>query len=185
MESGSQNSRPTGLGFAHASINTLVIMDEPEENTIVYAWRGKGFKKLPYDEHIAKSGQTVKTFMTPNKMERVTVVNVNKEELCITLTVGIIEGNSLNAIGKPTKYYGSKSMAQISLKYIHKARIDNPVLFFSLDPDSFGEEIKGIYDEDKQGNREQQREINGYGAIGIAQDGLEEPNFYARKIRPI
>jgi len=144
MESCSQNSRPTGLGFAHASINTLVIMDEPEENTIVYAWRNRGFKKLPYDEHIAKSGQTVKTFMTPNKMERVTVVNVNKEELCITLTVGIIEDNSLRIVGKPLKYYGSKNLAKISEKYIHKVPIDNPVMFFSLDPDNFGEEIKGV-----------------------------------------
>jgi len=144
MENSNQNSTITGLGFAHASINTLVIMDEPEENTIVYAWRDGGFKKLPYDEHIAKSGQKVKTFMTPNKMERATIVTINKEELCITLTVGMIEDNSLKVIGKPLKYYGNKNMAQVTQKYLHKVPIDNPVLFFSLNPDNFGEEIKPV-----------------------------------------
>ncbi|MGE5329758.1 MAG: hypothetical protein ACM3KR_09655 [Deltaproteobacteria bacterium] len=143
MENSNQNSAPTGLGFAHANINTLVIMDEPEENTIIYAWKDGGFKKLPYDEHIAKSGQKVKTFMTPNKMERVTIVTINKEELCITLTVGIIENNELKVVGKPLKQYGDKNLAKISQKYVHSSSIDNPVLFFSLDPDNFGEEIKG------------------------------------------
>lgn len=145
MESVNQSSSaPAGLGFAHASINTLVIMDEPEENTIVYAMREGGFKKLPYDEHIAKSGQKVKTFMSPNKMERVTVVTINKQELFITLTVGIIEDNSLKVIGKPIKYYANKNLSSSSHKYLHKVPIDNPVMFFSLNPDNFGEEIKPV-----------------------------------------
>ncbi|MGE5473013.1 MAG: hypothetical protein ACM3UU_02195 [Ignavibacteriales bacterium] len=144
MESSNQSSAQAGLGFSHASINTLVIMDEPEENTIVYAWKEGGFKKLPYDEHIAKSGQKVKTFMSPNKSERVTVVTINKEELCITLTVGLIEDNSLKAIGKPLKYYGNRNLAKVTEKYMHKVPIDNPVMFFSLNPDNFGEEIKPV-----------------------------------------
>lgn len=143
MENNNQSSSPAGLGFAHASINTLVIMDEPEENTIVYAWKNGVYKKLPYDEHIVKSGQKVKTFMTPNKMEKVTVVTINKEELCITVTIGIVENSELKFVGKPLKYYGDKNLAKISQKYVHSTSIDNPVLFFSLDPDDFGEEIKG------------------------------------------
>jgi hypothetical protein len=62
-------------------------------------------------------------------------------------------------------------------------------LFFSLDPENFGQEIRGsVVESDDITNHGQMqlvRVINDYGAVGIAQDGLEKPNFYAQKITPV
>ncbi len=125
------------------AVNTVTIVDEPEENTIIYSWRNGQLKKLPYEERETKNGQRIKIFMTFVKSEMVMVVNVNKEALCLTVSAGILENNELRMPSKPVKYYASKKGAKRPGKYNHRVDADSPVLFFSLDPDDFGEEIKG------------------------------------------
>lgn len=150
--SSKSNSVDNNLGYPN--INAVTIVDEPEENTFIYAWRDKQLKKLPYEEKEVKTGQKIKTFMTFVKKENVIIINVNKEQKCLTVCAGVLENNSLKKAENPTKFYASQEFYPRSKRYIHKVPVDNPVLFFSLDPEDFGEEIKPMVVIDETGKRE-------------------------------
>jgi hypothetical protein len=138
-----QESSTISSKFAQTNISTLVIMDEQEENTTIYSWKDDKLKKLPYDEHNAQSGQKIKTFYTFAKEEKVIVVNVNKHQMCISVSTGILKENDIKKSEKPVKFYSDKFSSLGNEKHVHRIPIENPILIFSLIPIAFGEEIKG------------------------------------------
>lgn len=141
---GNEQARQGGMGFGQpGAVNTVTIVDEPEENTTIYSYRDGQLKKLPYEEHEAKTGQKIKMFMSFEKKEKVVVITVNKEEMCLLVNAGTIEDNALKKVDKPLRYYASETSAKDAPEYMHKMSPDKPVLMFSLDPSNFGEEIKG------------------------------------------
>lgn len=150
----SEYSRQTGSILSHpGTANIITIVDEPEENTVIYSWKDGQLKRLPYEEHEARTGQKIKTFMTFVKLEKVIVININKEQMCLSVTNGIIEENTLKHAKNPTKFYSGSPWSQTSGRHNHKVPADNPVLFFSLDPEDFGEEIRGrVLQEDVSKN---------------------------------
>ncbi len=142
---GQENEQARQLGgFGHpGAVNTVTVVDEPEENTTIYSWRDGQLKKLPYEEHEAKTGQKIKTFMSFVKVESVFIVTVNKEEMSITINGGTIQDNSLRKSGDSAKYFAKDKEAGEKREYVHKVSADAPALIFSLNREDFGQEIKG------------------------------------------
>lgn len=138
-----EQSRQSSFNQPNA-VNTVTIVDEPEENTVIYSWRDGQLKKLPYQENNTQTGQKIKTFLSFNSEEKVIVVNINKEQMCLSVVGGTVGNNQLKRSGEPFRYYsGKENINNLGKECIHKIPVDNPVLIFSLEASNFGDEIKG------------------------------------------
>jgi len=136
--------------FGQSNISTLVAMEEPEECVTLYAWKDGRLKKLPYDERKTNSGQRIKTFYTFSKEEKVIIVTVDKQQMSLSISTGIITNGELEA-SEPEIYFVNKDATE-NKEYIHRVPVENPVLFFSLNFETFGEEIKPMVARDPISN---------------------------------
>ena len=181
LESTTINSK-----FSQTNISTLVIMDEQEENTTIYSWRDDKLKKLPYDEHNAQSGQKIKTFYTFAKEEKVIIVNVDKHQMCISVSTGILKENDIKKTEKPVKFYSDKFSSFGNETHLHRVPIENSILIFSLEPKAFGEEIKGkAVEEYGTMYNEYEMQFGKYVFIGVtkSKNGIEVIASYKASVK--